>query len=142
MTSRTPAQSWASSAAVRQVMRGNRKRDTGPELAVRRAAHGLGLRYRVSTRPLRGRSWTGDLVFAGRRVAVFIDGCYWHGCPEHYTAPRTNSSYWAPKIERNRARDAIVDAELTAAGWTSVRLWEHESVDAAVARIVTALGRT
>lgn len=116
-------------------MRGNRKRDTQPEVALRRAVHRLGLRYRVATRPLPDKHWTADLVFPSVRIAVFVDGCYWHGCPEHYAKPRTNATYWVPKIERNRARDAIVDQDLAAAGWTSVRIWEHESMIEAAARV-------
>ena len=99
--------SWASSAAVRTVMRGNRKRDTRPEVGLRKAVHGLGLRYRVAARPLADGRWTADLVFPRARVAVFLDGCFWHGCPAHFTPPRTNGTYWGPKIARNRARDAI-----------------------------------
>ena len=118
--------SWASSPAVRKVMRGNRKRDTRPELAVRRIVHGRGLRYRVAARPLADRRWTADLVFRRARVAVFIDGCYWHGCPDHFSPPSTNKGYWGPKIAGNRARDAEVDAALRAAGWSVVRAWEHE----------------
>jgi DNA mismatch endonuclease (patch repair protein) len=75
-------------------------------------------------------------VFRPARVAVFVDGCFWHGCPEHYAAPRTNPHYWAPKIARNRARDEAVNRELGDAGWTVVRVWEHENVDAATERVV------
>jgi DNA mismatch endonuclease, patch repair protein len=107
-------------------MRGNRNRDTRPELAVRSAVHALGLRYRVAARPIVGVRRSADLVFRGRRVAVFVDGCYWHGCPDHFTMPRTNVAYWSAKIERNRERDAETDALLADAGWTVVRVWEHE----------------
>jgi DNA mismatch endonuclease, patch repair protein len=120
-------------------MRGNRKRDTEPEVALRRAVHGLGLRYRVAARPLSDRPWTADLVFPRARVAVFLDGCYWHGCPDHYTQPRTNAGYWGPKIERNRARDAIVERDLKMAGWTSLRIWEHEPTVAAAARVAAVV---
>jgi DNA mismatch endonuclease (patch repair protein) len=132
--------SWASSPAVRNVMRGNRKRDTRPELALRRALHRRGLRYRVAMRPTRA-SGRADLVFASARVAVFVDGCFWHGCPVHFKPPRTNVSYWGPKIERNRSRDALTDAALRQAGWHPVRVWEHEETDHAaerVARVVTS----
>jgi DNA mismatch endonuclease (patch repair protein) len=120
-------------------MRGNRKRDTRPELSLRRGLHALGFRYRVASRPLRDRPWTADLVFAGAKLAVFVDGCYWHGCPDHYSAPRTNSDYWGPKIERNRRRDRLVDAELQAAGWTPLRIWEHEDTSRAVALVAGAV---
>jgi DNA mismatch endonuclease, patch repair protein len=131
----------ASSAAVRKVMQSNRKRDTRPEVAVRRAAHALGLRYRVAARPLPGHRWTADLVFSRARVAVFVDGCFWHACPEHFSPPRTNSSYWGPKIERNQARDAAADSALAAHGWTSLRVWEHERPEDAASRIAAAVVR-
>jgi DNA mismatch endonuclease (patch repair protein) len=130
---------WASSPATRIVMQGNRKRDTRPELAVRRATHALGLRYRVAYRPLRGRRWTADLVFPRLRVAVFVDGCYWHGCPEHFHLPRTNTGYWGPKVERNRVRDLRVDGDLQEAGWTVLRLWEHVPITEAAQRIAAVV---
>ena len=99
---RMAANSWASSEATRKSMRGNRSRDTRAELAVRRLVHAAGLRYRVNERPLPESRRTADLVFTGRRIAVFIDGCYWHGCPEHYTAPKTNAVFWREKMLRNR----------------------------------------
>ncbi len=120
-------QPWASSPVVRRVMQGNRKRDTRPERLIRKAVHELGLRYRVAARPLTGRPWTADLVFAGTRLAVFIDGCYWHACPEHGTRARTNAAYWSAKLQRNVARDADTTAQLEAAGWTVLRFWEHEN---------------
>jgi DNA mismatch endonuclease, patch repair protein len=134
-------QPWASNQAVRRVMQGNRKRDTRPEIALRRVLHSRGLRYRVAAKPLADRPWTADLVFRGLQLAVFVDGCYWHGCPEHYTVPRTNTSYWSEKIARNRARDAQVEADLRAAGWTALRIWEHEPVQTAADRVLVALGR-
>jgi DNA mismatch endonuclease, patch repair protein len=120
-------------------MQGNRKRDTRPELAVRRAAHRLGLRYRVAARPLPHLNCTADLVFARARVAVFVDGCYWHGCPTHFTPPRTNPSYWGPKIARNQERDSRVTAELSSEGWTVLRFWEHDPADVAANRIAAAV---
>ncbi|KAB2340904.1 very short patch repair endonuclease [Actinomadura rudentiformis] len=107
-------------------MKANRGRDTKPELALRRAVHALGLRYRVSVRPLPGVRRTADLVFTRAKVAVFLDGCYWHGCPDHHTKAATNAAYWADKVEKNRARDRETDALLEAAGWMAVRVWEHE----------------
>jgi DNA mismatch endonuclease (patch repair protein) len=123
-------------------MRGNRKRDTRPEVAVRRAAHALGLRYRVASRPLPDRRWTADMVFPTARVAVFVDGCFWHGCPEHFKPPRTNPEYWTPKIARNRARDAQVDEALAVAGWTVVRAWEHEDSHAVALQVFNAVRPT
>jgi len=118
--------SWASSSGVRASMRANRGRDTGPELALRSAAHALGLRYRVSTRPLPAVRRTADLVFPTARVAVFLDGCFWHGCPEHHTVAVTNAGYWAEKVATNKRRDRDTDHRLEEAGWLSVRVWEHE----------------
>jgi DNA mismatch endonuclease (patch repair protein) len=107
-------------------MQGNRSRDTRPELRIRRSVHGMGLRYRVATRPVSDIRVSADLVFAGSRVAVFIDGCFWHGCPAHSATPRTNTEYWTAKIAANRARDTRANHLLGAAGWTVVRVWEHE----------------
>ena len=121
-------------------MRGNRRRDTTPELAVRRAVHALGLRYKVDARPLPELNRRADLVFTRSKVAVFVDGCYWHGCPEHGTAARTNANYWGPKIARNRERDIETDQRLTDAGWTVVRVWEHDDPQG-VARTVDATVR-
>ncbi|MGW6710494.1 very short patch repair endonuclease [Streptomyces sp. NPDC054956] len=107
-------------------MRANRSRDSQPELALRRAVHALGLRYRVCTRPLPNLRRTADLVFRRARVAVFLDGCFWHGCPEHHSTPLTHSEYWANKILRNQDRDRDTDMQLDAAGWLAIRVWEHE----------------
>lgn len=134
-----PPESWASSAATRNVMRANRRRDTGPELALRSALHRMGYRYRVDTPPLPDLRRRADVVFTRQRVAVFVDGCYWHGCPEHYRVPMTNPSYWTGKIAGNRERDADTDERLRQAGWSPVRIWEHETVPDAVARVVQAL---
>lgn len=120
-----PEGSWASSAANRKTMQANRSRDTRPELAVRSAVHARGLRYRVAVRPIRGVRRSADLVFTRARVAVFLDGCFWHGCPDHFHLPATNQAYWGPKIAGNAARDAETDRLLVAEGWTVLRFWEH-----------------
>lgn len=129
-------ESWASSEAVRRLMVANRGRDTRPELAVRSLLHGMGLRYRLGLRlsvgDVRVRP---DITFTRRRVAVFVDGCFWHGCPEHQRKPRSNVDYWKPKLDANVARDRRVDAALLAAGWRVVRVWEHEDPADAAARI-------
>ncbi len=127
--------SWASSAGVRSSMQSNKGRDTQPELALRSAAHALGLRYRVSVRPLRELRRTADLVFTKARVAVFLDGCFWHGCPDHHTVAATNASFWAKKVESTRSRDRETDRRLADAGWTSIRVWEHEDPVEAAQRI-------
>jgi DNA mismatch endonuclease, patch repair protein len=128
--------SWASSPATRASMRGNRSRDTKPELALRSAAHAAGLRYRVAARPLADLRRTADLVFRSARVAVFVDGCFWHGCPGHHTKASANADYWARKVEENRSRDRDTDARLTAAGWLPVRIWEHEDPAEVTQRLV------
>jgi DNA mismatch endonuclease (patch repair protein) len=116
-------------------MLGNRNRDTSPELALRSLVHAAGLRYRVAAKPLEGMRRTADMVFRPTRVAVFIDGCFWHGCPEHFVLPKTNPEYWREKIGRNIERDRDTDARLAEAGWLVLRFWEHEPT-AACARTV------
>lgn len=132
---------WASTPAARAVMRGNRRRDTAPELAVRRACHALGLRYRVDVRPIQSLNRRADLVFPRVRVAVFVDGCYWHGCPEHGTTAKTNASYWGPKIARNVERDLETNRLLREAGWQVVRVWEHEEPEEVAAAINAVVRR-
>lgn len=107
-------------------MRGNRSRNTAPEIAVRSALHRRGLRFRKNQRPVPGLRCSADVVFPGVRIAVFIDGCYWHRCPTHGTRPTTNADYWTAKLDRNVERDRRADADLTAAGWIVLRFWEHE----------------
>jgi DNA mismatch endonuclease (patch repair protein) len=116
-------------------MRANRSRDTKPEVALRSAVHALGLRYRVSARPIKGLRRTADLVFTRAKVAVFLDGCFWHGCPEHHTVALTNAQFWADKVESNRARDRDTERRLSEAGWTTVRVWEHEDCRHAALRV-------
>ncbi|MCO5300199.1 MAG: very short patch repair endonuclease [Candidatus Nanopelagicales bacterium] len=109
-------------------MQAIRARDTRPELAIRRELHRRGLRYRVNVSVPGMPRRTIDVAWKGRRVAVFIDGCYWHGCREHSSAPKVNSDYWGPKIENNRRRDRETGQFLQERGWVVLRLWEHESV--------------
>lgn len=132
-------QSWASSPASRKVMQGNRSRDTSPELAVRRLLHAAGLRYRVAFRPLPNLRRTADIVFTKPRIAVFIDGCYWHACPEHRTVARSNAVYWSEKLARNVARDADTTSQLEEAGWTVLRFWEHEDPADVAATVASAV---
>ncbi|WP_460302342.1 very short patch repair endonuclease [Actinocorallia aurea] len=120
-------------------MQSNKGRDTKPELALRRAVHAMGLRYRVSTRPIPTLRRTADLVFPRVKVAVFMDGCFWHGCPDHHTRSVTNAPYWSEKVETNRARDAETTRVLTEAGWTVLRFWEHEDPQEAATRVVTTV---
>ncbi|WP_267286778.1 very short patch repair endonuclease [Kitasatospora acidiphila] len=119
-------------------MRGNKGKDTKPELRLRSLLHREGLRYRVSTRPVPTLRRTADIVFPKVKVAVFVDGCYWHGCAEHRTIPATNRDFWLQKIEGNRARDAETVRLLEEAGWKVLRVWEHVAVEDA-ARLVIEL---
>jgi DNA mismatch endonuclease, patch repair protein len=128
-----------SSAAVSAVMRGNRKTDTRPELALRSALHGRGLRFRKNVRPEPDINCRADIFFRGRRLAVFVDGCFWHGCPHHGTKPRTNAGYWSSKIALNRERDRASDKLLTQRGWRVLRVWEHESPVEAANRVEAEL---
>jgi DNA mismatch endonuclease (patch repair protein) len=131
----------ASSVAVSERMQRQRSRDTGVELALRSELHRRGLRYRVHRRPLPGIRREADIVIATLRLAVFVDGCFWHGCPLHATWPKANEVFWRNKIERNRDRDRDTDQRLEQAGWTVVRIWEHEEVDAAADRVMDAAAR-
>lgn len=137
-TKRPRETSWASSEGVRRSMRANKGRDTSPELALRRAVHALGLRYRVSTRPVPTVRRTADIVFPRARIAVFLDGCFWHGCPDHHTVAKTNATYWADKVEQNRRRDHETDELLQQAGWKVIRVWEHEPCEESALRIAEA----
>jgi DNA mismatch endonuclease, patch repair protein len=134
-----PSGSWASSAANRRSMLGNRSRDTAPELALRRLVHAAGLRYRVAAKPLPGMRRTADLLFGPTHVAVFVDGCFWHGCPEHFVPPKTNPDYWREKIGRNVQRDRDTDSRLEEAGWLVLRFWEHQPVESCAESVVQAV---
>jgi len=127
------------SAAVSARMRTHPRRDTGPELELRRALHAAGMRFRVQC-PVPGLPRrTIDVAFTRQRLAVFVDGCFWHGCAEHRSSPTTNSTFWRTKLAGNAARDADTVRHLLAVGWRSVRVWEHESVSDAVDRVRQAL---
>lgn len=123
-------------------MEANRRRDTAPEMLLRSAVHALGLRYRTDLRlDLGGRRVRPDIVFTARQVGVFVDGCFWHSCPIHATRPVANAEYWQEKLTRNVERDRANDRALIEAGWTVIRVWEHEDpVQAArrIARVVRA----
>lgn len=121
-------------------MRANRRRDTKPELALRSLLHARGLRYRVDFPPIKGGRNRADVVFTRARVAVFLDGCFWHGCPEHYMPSKTNVGYWTPKIAANQERDRRVDMMLWRAGWTVVRVWEHDDPAAVADQVERLVG--
>ena len=123
-------------------MRAVRRRDTAPELAIRRLLHAYGLRYRVDyPLPLAGVRRRADIVFPRTRVAVFVDGCWWHGCRYHKGSARSNSAWWQAKITATIARDRDTDRRLAEAGWTTVRVWEHEEPAGAAARIMDLVRR-
>ncbi|MCU1325403.1 MAG: Fis family transcriptional regulator [Bryobacterales bacterium] len=103
-----------------------RSRDTKPEVLLRRALRELGLGYRINLRPVPTLRRTGDIVFLRAKVVVMVDGCFWHGCPQHYRPARRNSVFWDQKIAGNIARDVETSRELLARGWLVVRVWEHE----------------
>lgn len=128
----------SSPEALARMVR-QRRRDTGPEVAIRRLLHKRGLRYRVDA-ALPGMRRRADLLFRSASVAVFVDGCFWHGCPEHGTWPKNNAAWWAEKIARNIQRDRDTDQRLTDAGWQVVRVWEHEPAAQAVQRIADLVG--
>jgi DNA mismatch endonuclease (patch repair protein) len=122
-------------------MAANQRRDTGPELRLRSLLHGLGCRFRVDfpiavpgRRPVRP-----DIAFTRFRIGVFVDGCFWHGCPQHWSPPKSNRGYWTEKIEHNRERDRRADRLLTEAGWLVIRIWEHEQTERAAEMVLAAL---
>ena len=121
----------ASSAAALKRMQVTRQRDTAPEVALRAILHRIGLHYRINRAPILGLRRKADVLFAGVRVAVYVDGCFWHGCPIHGTWPKQNAEFWRLKIEANRSRDADTDRRLEEAGWAVVRVWEHEDPEVA-----------
>jgi DNA mismatch endonuclease (patch repair protein) len=121
-----------SSAAVSARMSRARRRDTAPEVAVRREAHRRGLRYRVDGALPGLPRRRADMVFGGRRVAVFVDGCFWHSCPVHASTPAANREWWVGKLRRNAERDRHTDEHLRGLGWTVLRFWEHEDPVAVV----------
>lgn len=121
-------------------MRGNRKRDTAPELRLRSLLHARGLRFRVNAEVVIGRFRVRpDIVFARHRVVVFVDGCFWHSCRWHGTKPRVNTHYWLPKLRKVAARDRRVRSVLTGAGWKVIRVWEHTEAQRAADIVWNAL---
>jgi len=115
-----------SSEAARSRMKAVKRTGTAAELALREALDAYGLSYEVDAQPLPDLRRRADILFREEKIAVFVDGCFWHGCPIHGTQAKTHARFWAEKIERNKERDRDTDQRLTAAGWTVVRIWEHE----------------
>ncbi|MDQ3756917.1 MAG: very short patch repair endonuclease [Actinomycetota bacterium] len=124
---------------TRRRMSRQRSRDTDPERALRSRLHRMGLRFRLHRRPVPGVRRQADVVFPGARVAVFVDGCFWHRCPQHATFPKNNGAWWDTKLAANAARDADTDLRLAEAGWLVVRVWEHEDVEEAARRVARAV---
>lgn len=122
-------------------MQRQKRRDTGCEMAVRRQLHTEGIRYRVDFRPLSDERFRVDIGWKSRRIAVFIDGCFWHACPEHVTIPKRNAEWWETKLMANSARDRRTDEVLRSRGWTVLRFWEHEPPGDVAAAIRTHLKR-
>jgi len=147
MSHGTREQAWAAGRHPRPLndgrsrnMQANRRTDTKPEVRLRAALHRRGHRFRKDLRlDLDGARVRPDVVFTRKRIAVFVDGCFWHLCPLHGRQPKVNDWYWGPKLQRTVERDLAATAALEAAGWTVVRLWEHESVDDAVSMIESAM---
>lgn len=125
--------------AVSHRMSRQRSRNTQVEVLLRKELHRTGLRFRVHRRPVPGLRREADIVFGPARVAVFVDGCYWHGCPQHATWPKTNADFWREKINRNRERDRDTDQKLVDVGWLPIRVWEHEDPAEAAKNIVVAV---
>ena len=119
-----------------QQMARIRGRDTKPEVILRKALWARGLRYRVNYKTPAGRA---DVAMPGKRVAVFVDGCFWHGCPDHFTTPNANREWWVEKIDANRRRDDDSMTRLRSAGWRPIVVWEHESAEEAADRIEEAV---
>ncbi len=131
----------ASSASVRARMQKQKRRDTDPEIQVRKRLHAAGIRYRVDNKLEADLRTRGDIVWRGLRIAVFIDGCYWHGCPLHVTRPKANADWWARKLDGNVTRDRRADTVLAARGWTVLRYWEHDSPAAVAGAIKVEIRR-
>ncbi len=123
------------STAVRNVMKANKSSDTGPELALRSFVHKAGLRYAINARPESKINRRADIVFRSAKVAVFVHGCFWHGCPKHYVLPKTNKSFWSEKVKRNRERDDETKRLLCQKGWKVFVLWEHQDFRKPATRI-------
>jgi len=136
--SRKDVRPEASSLEVRRRMQATRQRDTPGEIALREALRAIGLRYRVDV-TLPGTRRRADVAFIGAKVAVFVDGCFWHGCPKHGTWPKANAAWWRSKIEGNRLRDRDTDVQLRRAGWIVLRFWEHADPRRAANRIARVL---
>ncbi|MFS0695837.1 very short patch repair endonuclease [Streptomyces nitrosporeus] len=130
-----------SSPGVSARMSRQARRDTAPEVAVRKILHASGYRYRLNERVPHMSRRTMDIAFTRAKVAVFLDGCFWHGCPVHATRPKANAEWWREKLDRNMARDSETTAHLVAEGWTVLRFWEHEPPGRVAEQVAEAVDR-
>lgn len=135
-----PRPASSSSNASRRMAK-VRQKGTDAEVALRQEMHRIGLRYRIDYEILRKPRRVADVAFPGRKIAVFVDGCFWHGCPEHATWPKQNAEFWREKIEANRRRDADTDERLRSLGWTVLRFWSHESPTEAAQTVAHVVGK-
>ena len=132
-----------SSDRVSEQMSRVARRDTRPELALRREIYGRGMRYRVDAAPVSNMRGRADVLFRSARVAVYVDGCFWHGCSEHGVLPKRNREWWRAKLQATRRRDRATERELRSLGWAVLRIWEHEDpVEAAIRIEATVKART
>ncbi|MEV6306047.1 very short patch repair endonuclease [Actinoplanes sp. NPDC051861] len=128
-----------SSSGVSARMSRQKRQNTVPELAIRRLLHAAGLRYRVAWRIPGMARRSVDIAFTRAKLAIFVDGCFWHSCPQHRTSPASNSAWWANKLETNQRRDTTTDEHLAALGWNVLRIWEHDDPANAARRIIERL---
>jgi DNA mismatch endonuclease (patch repair protein) len=128
-----------SSQAALNRMRAAKPRDTAPEKSLRVELHKRGLRYRIDVKPIKVLNRRADIVFRSKKIAVFVDGCFWHGCPIHGTKAKANAEFWRNKIRQNQARDAETNLLLKKAGWKVIRVWEHENPERASKKIHNAV---
>ena len=134
-----------SSDAALSRMKAAKSRDTLPEISIRLALYHKGLRYRIDAKPIKGLNRRADILFRSVKVAVFVDGCFWHGCPLHGTQAKANAEFWRTKIKHNQERDEDTNQRLKEAGWVVIRIWEHEDPSEAAEQIysiVTGRQRT
>lgn len=141
MTEREYKGPLPSSEEARQRMKRQRQKDTVPEKKIRSILHRMGFRFRVQQALLKGIRRKADIIFSKSRVVVFVDGCFWHGCPLHGTWPKANAAFWREKIETNRRRDEDTNQRLEHEGWRVIRVWEHEAPEEAAERIADEVMR-
>lgn len=128
-----------SSEAALKRMQAAKPRDTAPEKALRSSLYKKDLRFRVDIKPVKELNRRADIVFRTAKVAVFVDGCFWHGCPLHGTQAKANAMFWRNKIKQNQKRDVNTSERLKQAGWRVIRVWEHEDPEKASVKICSII---